>query len=355
MSESKTAIIDCDSVSFKVAAACETSTVIVKHRDSKSSKEFKNKTEFLGRSKKTVGGYLGELNKSRSARGQREFGVDEFEITPHYVAQPLEAAIYSAKHMLKSYKQHLGITKSILLVGEGKTFRHSLPLPTVYKGDRQDTHKPILLDAVKDYFKGRSNTEVITGIEADDRLSHYMYAGHQNYLEKGFHNYIGVSIDKDNLQTYGELWNPSKDTADLWLYPEPRIIDGFGEIYRDDKGKVRGYGDIWLFFQILNGDDTDGYNPTKPFGIRCGEVTVYEILKDCKDISDALKATVEAYQDWFPQGVQYTSHCGRDMDLTPMEWCQIITDCAFMQRFKEDRFIISNLLDAHNITYDKRN
>lgn len=353
MTKQRIGVIDCDFVAFRVAAACENSCVVVKHKESGSTKEFKNKTEFKGRAKKTIGGWLGDHNTQRIEKGKEPFSLDDFEITEKYIAQPKSAAIHSIKHMLMSFKKHLGLTKSILLVGQGKTFRHNLPLPTQYKADRADLHKPILLDDMKKYLMGRDNTEIVTGIEADDRLSHYMYMSHQHYKECGYHNYVAVSIDKDNMQTYGEIFNPAKDYLGEWSYPETFIIDGHGELYRDPKGKVRGQGDMWLYFQMMNGDDTDGYNPTKPFGIRCGEVTVYDHLKDCTNEKEALEKLVEAYSDWFPKGVEYTSWCGKEMKITPVEYLQLITDCAFMQRFPDDRYVVAEKLDKHGIIYDK--
>jgi hypothetical protein len=193
--------------------------------------------------------------------------------------------------------------------------------------------------------------EVVKGIEADDVLSMYQFKGHVDKLENGFYSYRTVAQDKDARQTDGELFNPTTDSNGKWTYPEPLIIDGLGSLYLNDKGDVKGHGRAWLYFQIMNGDDTDGYNPTKPFKIRCGDKTVYKHLKECTTDKEYLEKLVEAYHGWFPDGVEYESHCGKEMKITPIEYMQLIGTCAYMLRWEGDKFDVFNLLNQEGVTH----
>ena len=76
-----TAIVDLDYAKYAVASVGEEVTIkaVYKHKAG-VEKEFKNKTEFLGRSKKTIGGWLGERNQERIKDGLEPFSVDDFEI-----------------------------------------------------------------------------------------------------------------------------------------------------------------------------------------------------------------------------------------------------------------------------------
>jgi hypothetical protein len=62
------AIIDGDWPVYSIACVGDDNYVEITHTPSGSIKEFKTKTEFHGRSKKTVGGWLGEINTDRRAK-----------------------------------------------------------------------------------------------------------------------------------------------------------------------------------------------------------------------------------------------------------------------------------------------
>ncbi len=72
------AIIDVDTLIIHAALAGQESSILVTHKETGWTREFKNKTEFFGHHTKKEGGWLGNLNQSRIEK----VSVDAFEITP---------------------------------------------------------------------------------------------------------------------------------------------------------------------------------------------------------------------------------------------------------------------------------
>lgn len=352
--------IDGDMLAFVVASACETKKVVATYKPTGSVKEFKNKSEFWGRGK-TIGGWLGETNEARIEKGKEPFKKEQFEVVETYSSSPVENCLYSVKNKLLTFQKHLKTGKPRIVMGTGDNFRHELELPTRYKANREEMRRPELLDETRRFMIESLGAEVVTGIEADDRLAMYQYKGYQGFLNKGFYTTVVGAIDKDARQTYGMLMNPTTEIVkkngkqvSVFKYPEPLIVDGLGSLY--EKGtKVKdylGHGDAWLFYQILNGDDTDGYYPTKPFKKNFGSKSAYDALVNCTTRREYLQKLVDVYHDLFPTGVQYVSWTGKEMDLKPVEWMQMMFQCAYMKRWVNDDTDIITWLNEEQITYD---
>lgn len=344
--------MDGDMLSFVLAAACEKKTVVVTHKPTKTKKEFKNKTEFQGRSKKTIGGWLGDLNKSRVEREQKPFTLEEFDFEEVYVPDSIENCLHSVKQKISNVEEHLGVSNTHIVLGTGNNFRHDLLMPTRYKANREGVHKPLLLAETRRYLVDIRGAEVCTGIEADDRLAMYQFEGHKAFKATGEYSTVVSAVDKDARQTDGLLFNPTTSNGGKFVYPEPLAVDGLGELYLNPKGEPKGHGRAWLYYQILNGDDTDGYNPTKGFIRGFGAKSSFDGLIDCKTDKDYWQRIVEHYLEWFPQGLQYEAWDGTEMDITAVEWIQMMTTCAFMQRFPNDELNVCQVLDKMEITYD---
>jgi hypothetical protein len=350
--EDRTHYADGDMLSFVIAAACEKKTVVVTHKPSKTEKIFKNKTEFQGRSKKTLGGWLGDLNKSRVERDQKPFELKEFILEEKYEADSIENCLHSVKQKIKSIEKHLGQQKTHIVMGTGENFRHKLLMPKKYKWNREGSHKPLLLNETREYLTNIKKAEVCTGIEADDQLSIYQYNGHLGFLETGKHTTIVSCVDKDARSTDGQLNNPTTSSGGKFVYPEPLIINGLGELYLTPKGEPKGHGRAWLYYQILFGDPTDGYSPTDGLIKGYGKKSAFDDLVDCKTDKEYWERIVEVYHDWFPTGLQYEAWEKTEMDIKPVEWMQMQATCAFMQRWKDDSLDVRKVLDKFEITYD---
>lgn len=103
-----------------------------------------------------------------------------------------------------------------------------------YKGNRDLSTRPVLLDAVKDYLADNYKSYRRPTMEADDIMG---ILSTDPSLVKG--KKIIVSEDKDMQTIPGWLYNPRKDT-------KPRLI-------------TKEQADRYHLYQTIIGDTTDGY------------------------------------------------------------------------------------------------
>ena len=82
----------------------------------------------------------------------KELDLDIEAIETKVEAEPVENCLHSVKLMLKNIKEVCGTSKhKLYLTGRGN-FRHDLPSPHIYKGNRKDAPKPIHYHAIRDYM-----------------------------------------------------------------------------------------------------------------------------------------------------------------------------------------------------------
>lgn len=321
---------------------------------------FKNRTEFWGRTKKVPSGWLGNLNNKREAEGKPQFSREDFEMTEIRTADDVSFAINSLKMKIQNIKDYLQIDRSIYLIGSGDSHRDVLELPantdkdpicSKYKGDRVYTPRPILLKDVRQYAVNFLGAKDIKGVEADDVLNMYGFESHKHYKSTGKHKYILVTIDKDQRGFNCMLFNPFKTDDKEWKHPYPIIIDGFGKIDLVD-GEVKGCGQLWLLTQMLIGDATDGYGPTRNMGISFGDVSAYKVLSGCKTIKEAVEAVAKQYLTWYPNGVQFKSWTGKDVNIPWWEWADTMWSCAYMLKNRDDKTSFTGVMKSLKMDYE---
>lgn len=318
---------------------------------------FKNKTDFWGRTKIKVTGWLGDLNAKREVEGKSTYTREDFELSFKEEAGDIAYAIGSLKRMVQEVKDYLGVDKAIHLIGEGENHRHSLLLPVNpnkpdnplegrYKGNRQGP-KPALLKDVRKYAVNVMGAEDVSGnnIEVDDKFNFYMHKSHQHFLKTGKHLYIGVAQDKDALSFNGLIFNYYKDKTDhKWKHPYPYLVNGLGELDLKD-GEVKGKGVLWLMTQCLCGDAADNYYPTRHAKIPFGDKDCYTLLHGCKTPKEAVQLTYDKYHEWYPECVRFTAWNGEEVDITAMQWLETIWACAYMLKAPSDKTTFKNLMD----------
>lgn len=319
------------------------------HKASGKVKVFENRTDFWGGSKE-IGGWLGAVNHQRELDGKRLFTKDEFEIqdvqiVPENIAFTFQAAKTKLAHILA----HLRMEKYCGVIGVGKTFRHSFPMPKEYKSERSDL-KPLQLSDVKDYLVEQHNGDVVTGIEADDALEMYGFSGWQHYEKTGKFSYVVASIDKDSLSTPSLLFNFYKEDG---VYKNPDIIlidDSIGDIWIVEKGKkkeIKGWGSFWLAYQMLMGDKTDTIRPYQDFDIKFGDMTCFKLISECKTQAELFQKVKDQYYLWFPDGVRFTSWDGTDVSITTDEWIETIFQLVYMKRWANDETTFESMLQGY--------
>lgn len=306
-------VLDGDEIAFQIAAACEQRGVLVTNKTNESQHGFKTRTQLKE--------FLHGL----------EVPEDFYSIEDTQIAEDERNAYATVKAKLNNYREKFKTDNiEIYLSGTGN-FRDSLLLPHKYKDNRKDSIRPLLLQKVRDYLINYQKAITVNGMEADDMLSIRAYSGH-----KANQMVIATTVDKDAMGYTGYIFNPDK-------MEQPQLIDGFGKLYINEKDEVKGYGRVWTYFQILNGDPVDGYKPTdlveavkgkKP---RFGEKSVYKILGECKTDKDAWQAIYTQFKTWFGEGeFTYTAWNGETVTIDCVDAIQMYFMCAKMLRWEGD-------------------
>lgn len=326
------------------------------HKASGNVKEFANRTDFWGNKKHEIEGWLGALNASREAEGKRPFTKEDFEILDvQEVPEKIAFTFQAAKTKIAGIMDHLKLRKYCGVIGVGKTFRHSFAMPTEYKSERSEI-KPLQLSDTKDYLVEQHNGDVVTGIEADDALEIYGFSGYQAYEKTGKFSYIVVSIDKDSLSTPSLLFNFYKEDG---VFKQPNIIlidDSIGDIWIVEKGKkkeIKGWGSMWLAYQMLMGDKTDSIRPYQDFGIKFGDMACFKLISECKTQADLFNTVKAQFHKWFPEGVSFTSWDGKETWMETDAWIETIFQLVYMKRWDNDETTFDSMLKAYEAEQDE--
>jgi hypothetical protein len=322
-----TAVIDADLILYKAASAGEQRVIEVTHKASGRKQEFANRTAFKQ--------FLTEKPK---------FTLEDFEIVDIQRPPSVDVCYSNAKSMIESMCEVVGATKYELYVGKGDSFRKSFDLPTQYKNGRNKMLKPVHLNDVKQYLIHSYGAKQVEVIEADDMLSIRAYEGYLEFRESGKDEdkVVQITSDKDAKQCQGWLYNHDTSTQAIW-------IEGYGSLWREEKGKVNGNGRAWLYFQSLAGDPVDTYKPSELSGTKFGDVSAFEALKDCKDDRDALKVLATQYKTWYPEPVTYMTWDGREVTKDYIELVDMYFNTARMWRWMDDKVNLKDVFKTHGI------
>lgn len=346
--------VDSDLLLHMFASLGEERTIIVTHKPSGKTKEFKGRMEFRGRIKKdgSCGGWLADLNKDREERGLPPFALEEFKIEDKQVAQPIEHSIFALKQHLKSVKNGLGVKEVRLYLGDGsKCHRHQILLPWEgedgqarrYKAQRKDLIKPIHLEGIRKYLTNTLKANIISGIEVDDKLAMLNWEGHQKYLKTGnkYDNpYLCYTRDKDANACEGWLFNSD------WM-EAPMYVEGLGEMWKDASGKIRMIGRKSLYGQLLSQDSVDNIHPKRtPNGQtnRYSENKMFSDLVDLKTDRECWALIVEKYKEWFGEEIiEYKAWDGSVVREDWIGWLQKHFDLYKMLRHDGDKVDVKNI------------
>lgn len=314
-------VIDGDLISFMSSAACEDRFITARHKQSGRSKQFGTRTLFKQ--------WLSENPR---------WDIDDFEIVDERNVEDVANCLHTIKMMVSNIVTKAGC-KDLKIVLEGEeNFRNDILLPSRYKSNRKDMLKPALLGEARDYLRRKYRAEFANGWEADDVLSAYAYEGYKTKKR-----IIQATIDKDALQCPGWLFNWNKMES-------PEHIHGLGELHTDSKGKVRGKGRKWLYFQWISGDSSDGYKPSSLADCKFGEKSAFSVLSPCDTDKECLIAIRDLYQSWYPEEFTYTAWNGEEINSNYKHQMQMYLDCARMRRWKDDVVLVEDMYEKMEIT-----
>lgn len=311
------AMIDLDFVKYAAASVGEKRQIRVVHKPTGKEKVFKTRTQFYGHYLKKDGGYLAEINKSRTS----PFLIEEFEIHDEQIPEPIENVLHSAKVMTEKAIYSSGASSFKAFLGSGDSFRVERSTILKYKGQRESMVKPLYLMEVTEYLRKRFNAEIVTGIENDDRVVIECYNKPDHFV---------IGIDKDFYGAPVKLYNPNRD--------EEGIVDctGFGELWTDNTGKIRGRGAKFLNFQICSGDVSDNYKANSASDKAWGEKSAYNALVASTNHKELWQNTINIYKELYPEPKIVT---GWRNDSFEIDWKYMLQenfDLARMLRWEGD-------------------
>lgn len=287
--QDKVLIVDSDILSFRCASVCE----------SKYEYTHSNGDVYNVKSKTAFKTYCLENN----------LDYDSFTCEPKQVADPISYCLKTVKDSLKKVMEFVGATHYEMYLGGSDNFRLKIPTPMEYKASRSDMLRPLLLNPVKEYLIKYKGAKQIKGSEADDVVSHRMRT-----LNKQGIRCIAYSVDKDIYQNVDYdlmVYDPAKE--DIIVSKK-----GVGDIWETKQG-IKGSGLKWLIFQVLLGDEVDGFTPKGFFKKRYADKSFYKDFNDCKTEVEVLDKFVEVARRLVPRNVTYTSFTGQLIELNRKE------------------------------------
>lgn len=317
-------VIDADYLKYSIGSVCESRHIEVTHIPTGKVKEFKNRTDFWGRDRKHSGGWLAEINDGRD----KPFLPEEFSIKDIQIAQPVQNAKKSVNQSVEKILDSLVSSKAELYIGRGKSFRNDLATIWEYKGKRDGTLRPLLLNEIEEHLIKKYKAKVITEIEADDACVISCYRTDK----------ILVGVDKDYQGCPVNLYNPN--------YPEWGIQDcrDLGKLWLDDKDKVRGDGRMFMYYQICSEDDIDNYAANSASDVRWGSKSAYKTLIGSSTDREAFQKMSQIYRELYPEKKIIEGWKG---DKFEIDWRYVLTEnfhLARMLRWKGDVVDVNDLL-----------
>lgn len=367
--------IDGDGYAFKVASSVEDDYIEVTNKKDNSTKEFKNITEFKGGTKNiSVDSYLGRENVKREAIGEEPYTLDDFVIEKKKhlkfekgvtidgvkFSNTLEVAKHYLDKWIEATKIQTQISNIQITLGKGKCHRNFLDTPKEYKSSRTG-ERPILLDDLRSYIlSDYPSDEAPEGYETDEVCDMRAFKHYIKYRKTGRVSGIKTSPDKDAKCTAGHLFDPTKafhfNNPQIWLIEATDRTVGELELAKSGMKFTGLYGTA---YQMVISDTSDFYGSrlTMPAHMKpkelYGDVAFYKDFINLKKPKDVLQRVVDKFHDFFPHGVQFTSHLGNEIDEDTLWWCQQCFACQYMLRSFDDNTKFIDLLDRFGVDYSK--
>lgn len=337
-----TLCFDFDFLLYQAACVVEKSQIRVLNKITSEELVFKSRTDFYGHWKNKNGGWLAEVNKSRTS----PYSVEDFIIEDFRETEPLENAIHILNSSIKGICSQLGTDRYYGYTGRGDTFRTQLATLKEYKGNRKSMVKPTHLEDLKDYIEHKHNASIVTHFEADDYCSMDAWFCFNKYSKTGNEKdrLITVAIDKDSKGVTSFLFNPNK------MF-EPQKIEGLGTIYKDEKD-IDGYGRAWFYYQVCAGDVADNYDPSCFSDVKSGPISAFDALSGCATDKQYWQAIVNYYKKLYPEKKIITNFRQDEIEIDWKYVLQEICHLAWMKRWEEDNLNVEAILSNLGVKHD---
>jgi 5'-3' exonuclease len=227
------------------------------------------------------------IDKFRYKKDMMEFiGVnmlEDYATSTEREVEPVENVLYSIKHTINSIRKKIKADTVRVFLSKGECFRHKKATIAKYKGNRDDTPRPVHYEAAREYLINHHGAEVFEAIEADDALA--LYQTDTTCI---------CSIDKDLLQIEGKHFN--------WVRDEKTLVKPRAALCR-------------LWEQVLTGDGTDNIP-----GIRgIGPKTAKKLIAACPTELEMRKLCKKMWAEALAEGKVKLFQLREADKLTPAE------------------------------------
>ena len=164
--------------------------------------------------------------------------------------------------------------ESVIYLTGKQNFRNHVAFTVPYK--TRAGNKPFHYKNIRAVLPTMFECEIVEGLEADDLIALNLGDG------------VAVSRDKDIRQLEGThySWELNSQPA-----IGPHKTDAFGSLELR-KDKLLGYGDKFLYSQILTGDSVDSIPGCPNYGPK----KAIKILENCTNTDECLEAIIPIYQ-----------------------------------------------------------
>lgn len=323
-------VYDLDSVKYAVASVGEKRSIIVTHKTTGATREFDTRTQFWGRDRKHSGGWLADINKSRTS----PFLPEEFDIVDVQTPEAIENVLHSAKLTVERNVVASKADSVQYFIGKGDSFRVERSTLLGYKQQRDKSLKPLYLDEVSDYLTRKFKAEVVTHYEVDDRVVMETYKQPNKFV---------IALDKDTYSCAVKFFNVNRQQDGIVN------CDCFGGLYLNDKNEVKGKGRMHLYYQICSLDDSDNYKAHCFSDVYWGQKSAYEALKDAKNDKEALVAMKGIFQKLYPEPKEVVGWRGNTILIDWQYVMNELWDMARMHRFENDFVIGTEVMNKMGI------
>lgn len=325
-----TAIYDVDYIKYAVASAGEKRSIKAYHPIDGTEWEAPTRTALWGHYLKKDKGMLAEHNKVNGTN----YKAEDLVVIDIQTPEPVANVKHSAKSMFESVLYQLKTKRYKAYIGKGESWRVGRSTILEYKGQRKDTLKPLLLDEISDYLTQKYNCEVVEHLECDDKVVIESF---------GKKDFCVIGIDKDYAGCPVNWYNPN--------HPEYGVVNcnKFGNLFLDSKGKVRGFGRLFFYHQVLSGDASDNYAANSASTLEWGEKSSYKLLKDCKTDKEALEAIKKGYQLIYPEPMKIKGWRGDDLDI---DWLYVAEEnfqMARMLRTPDEKIYFKDVMEKFKL------
>jgi len=335
-------IIDADYLAYTVASVFQETYILATHPELKEPIRVKNKTELWGEWRKKKGGWIAEYNSRFFANLKPE----DFTLVEYQEPLCIKAAKKSLDTRLQGLLEETGASSYKGFVGRGDTFRSSLATLLEYKGNRSAS-RPVHLTELKQYLVDKHKCRWVEEVETDDAVTSSGFAAYKKWKESGKESDKGIIVfaDKDLVQT------------DSWQYhvgqnSKPELRVGLGSIYRDDSGKVRGFGRKHFYWQVMTSDLSDNFSASCFSDIKWGDIKGFDLLVECKTDKECLEALVKGFKYLYPEPKTIVGWRGDSINI---DWLYVLTECfnlaKMLRTLDEQPTNVKETLDKLKIAY----